>query len=287
VKKLYVAVLLAGALLCFESYAFTPKNVFFKVNANVPCQEDTSTSFPVRVTHEGCLSEEDVDSGQIDVDLVDSDTFSDDELDGSTHALPAGFMAGDRYRFTTQHELECTPKDDCEVTGPSGGSGESEAELRVEYGDDTDNFGCATVLCVCGAAPQHLEFVAMLQSGPNPLKTYPGGSLNLVLHVKNGVDRFAEGGVLRSTLISRDTGAMVEVHGLDDFVLPDLDPYDDATLCSIDEVPADLEPGRYVLVNELIDAAGNVLEEDFVEIEVASPKELSDAAERAPAKQER
>jgi hypothetical protein len=285
VKKLYVAVLLAGAMLAFQSYAFTPKNVFFKVNANVPCQEGASTSFPVRVTHEGCLSQEDVDSGEIDVDLVDSDTFSDDELDGSTHSLPGGFMAGDRYRFTTQHELMCTPKDDCEVTGPSGGSGESEAELRVEYGDDTDNFGCATVLCVCGAAPEHLEFVAMLQSGPNSLKTYPGGSLNLVLHVRNGSEPFAEGGVLRSTLISRETGAMVKVHGIEDFVMPGLDPYNDATLCSIDEVPADLDLGHYVLVNELIDAAGNVLEEDFIEIEVASPKELSDSARKAPVEQ--
>lgn len=284
-KRLILASLGASLLAVTSAgHAFDVKKVFFRAPANVLCKAGASTNFSVRVTHDGCLMQSEIDAGKISVDVVDSDTFADDELDSQSHNLPGGFAKGDRYRFTTKHDLSCTPKESCEIKGPSGGSGESEVELRTEYGDDTDNHGCATVLCTCGdAAAGHLEFVSTLETAPGRIQTYRGGELYYSLRLRAGDLPLSRGSFIRTTLLSSETRQAFELADLDDFPLPVLERHEVGAMCADAQIPLELAAGKYVLVHELIDVTGRVIEEDFTEVDIVeAPAKPDDTAVSAP-----
>jgi len=285
VKRLILATLGASLFaMTGAGHAFDVKKVFFRAPANVLCKAGSNSNFNIRVTHDGCLMQSDVDAGMIDVDIVDSDTFADDELDSTSHSLPGGFAAGDRYRFTTMHELWCTPKDSCEVSGSSGGSGESEAELRTEYGDDSDNHGCATVLCTCGtAAAGHLEFISTLETAPGRIQVPRGGDLYYSIRLRTGNLPLSPGSFLRTTLLSTETRESFDLADLDDFPLPELAENEVGAMCADAKLPIELAAGTYVLVHELIDVTGRVIEEDFTDVEIVeAPVKPDDTATFSP-----
>lgn len=269
----------AGALSCVfavsVSLAYTPKSVFFKAPANVNCAWSTSnTNFSVTVVHTGTLSQAQINSGSVKVRVVDSDDFADDPLDKASEDI-TGRTPGP-YRFTTKHDLWCTKKTECDVAGPSGSSGESEGELRVEYDDSSDNYGAATVLCVdppetiLRPGPQ-IIIAALFETAPNPIRVTPGGTLSVSIRLNAGSNPLPAGIVIHSQLEHRSTGVVAEVPDLLDQVLPAFAARETGAGCIFPTLPADLPTGDYVLRVNLVLPNGTIVEGDVVDVFVDAP----------------
>ncbi|MBI3911826.1 MAG: hypothetical protein HY320_12965 [Armatimonadetes bacterium] len=137
--------LLSGLLLWAPSPAgaFTPQNVVIAPNPlNIPC----GGSANVNVTITGMVTAGDLIAGQVPVNLVDEDLFSDDLLATANWPVPARYTAGTVVTFTLTFTLSCTQA--CELTGSAGSSGEASADLAAEFATLGTNYGSATANCV-------------------------------------------------------------------------------------------------------------------------------------------
>ena len=119
---------------------------FSSTSVTVPATSTSGTlgtKVSISVTIEKELSGTEVIDGEVTVKLVDADWIADDILDKFTYTLPklhkGVYTKGKLVKFVATFYIYDNGKG--AVAGAGASSGESSAELRIEFNNSKDNYG--------------------------------------------------------------------------------------------------------------------------------------------------